>query len=257
MTISAKNSPAVVPDPNEFGLAPGLRATGGIFSGGTRKVNPKIVWERFGDTSNYVEFIAGGLRALAGRPNDHDWWNRIESINDPECFIANFWRSFRDAPDQVAAHALMPAPPVARWDRAKFTSTIMSDPNFYDIEVAALWLASIQKHAGTEIVDTEAALIASQQIANRLRGVRVSCGAWTRLLKQAARPRKGQHSAIFLDPPLMSSDDSWCLYTLQKKTVDTRAIHFQAREWALANGSDPRCRIVHRHRCSAPPPVVW
>lgn len=106
MTISTKNSPAIVPDPNEFGLVPGSRTIGGIFSGGTRKVSQEIVWERFGDTSNYVEPFAGGLGVLAGRPYNHEWWNRIGSINEPEGFISNFWRSFGDAPGQTAAHTV-------------------------------------------------------------------------------------------------------------------------------------------------------
>jgi site-specific DNA-adenine methylase len=51
--------------------------------GGKRRVS-HIVWERFGDTPNYVEPFAGSLAVLLGRPHEP----RAETVNDLDCYVA-------------------------------------------------------------------------------------------------------------------------------------------------------------------------
>ena len=62
------------------------------------------VWARFGDVPNYVEPFAGSLAVLLGRPHDP----QIETVNDLDGFIANFWRALQHAPDEVAKWADWP-----------------------------------------------------------------------------------------------------------------------------------------------------
>lgn len=63
-----------------------------IYFGGKARI-ASLVWERFGDTANYVDPFAGSLAVLLSRPDDHQWWDRTETVNDLDGNISNFWRS--------------------------------------------------------------------------------------------------------------------------------------------------------------------
>ena len=62
------------------------------------------VWERFGDVDNYVEPFAGSLAVLLGRPTTP----QTETVNDIDCYLANFWRSLANDPEGTAAHCDLP-----------------------------------------------------------------------------------------------------------------------------------------------------
>ena len=59
------------------------------------------VWARFGDVPNYVEPFAGSLAVLLGRPHAP----KIETVNDLDGYVANFWRAMTKDPEAVAHHA--------------------------------------------------------------------------------------------------------------------------------------------------------
>ena len=71
--------------------------------GGKSKIAP-LVWERFGDVQNYVEPFFGSGAVLLGRPTVAG----IETVNDLDCMVANFWRALQNAPDAVAEAADWP-----------------------------------------------------------------------------------------------------------------------------------------------------
>jgi len=78
--------------------------TGGLSSpfpwfGGKSRAASKI-WERLGDTKNFVEPFAGSMAVLLGRKWPHDK-TKTETINDPHGLISNFWRSYRGDPDAL------------------------------------------------------------------------------------------------------------------------------------------------------------
>src|SRR5690348_14165078 len=75
--------------------------------GGKRAVAP-LVWSRFGDVPNYVEPFAGSVAMLLARPHWPWEGHRIETINDADCFVSNFWRALQADPDTVASHADWP-----------------------------------------------------------------------------------------------------------------------------------------------------
>lgn len=56
------------------------------------------VWQRLGDVPNYVEPFFGSGAVLLSRPHAPG----IETINDKDGFVSNFWRSVKLAPEQVA-----------------------------------------------------------------------------------------------------------------------------------------------------------
>lgn len=67
------------------------------------------VWSRLGDVDNYVEPFAGSLAVLLRRPAEHfaDGY-RVETVNDANSFLVNFWRAVREAPEAVAEWADWP-----------------------------------------------------------------------------------------------------------------------------------------------------
>ncbi|MBD2019169.1 DNA adenine methylase [Leptolyngbya sp. FACHB-36] len=75
-----------------------------------------------------------------------------------------------------------------------------------------------------------------EALANRLRRVRVACGDWTRVLGPSVTERIGI-TGVVLDPPYeqtLRSD----VYRME--TPVSAAV----REWAIANGTNPRLRIA-------------
>ena len=86
--------------------------------------------------------------------------------------------------------------------------------------------------AGRGILEYFAAL------ADRLRRVRVCCGDWSRVVTNGAMAY-GDTVGIFLDPPYLGDVRTKDLYR-----VDNHDIANEVREWALANGDNPRLRIV-------------
>lgn len=83
------------------------------------------------------------------------------------------------------------------------------------------------------IYDTMTALQA------RLRRVRVCCGDWSRILGPSATEKIGV-TGVFLDPPYSAeADRDPSLYAVE----DLDVAH-AVREWALANGDNPKLRIA-------------
>lgn len=115
------------------------------FGGKSRAAH--LVWPALGDVAHYVEPFAGSLASLLLRPHDP----RIETVNDIDRHIANFWRAVRDAPDEVARHANNPtneADLTARhiWlvnSGAERIVEIEGNPEYYDAKVAGWWVWGI------------------------------------------------------------------------------------------------------------------
>ena len=117
-----------------------LRAPFPWFGGKSRAAS--LVWEAFGDVVNYVEPFAGSLAVLLGRPTEP----RIETINDLDCYVANFWRAVANAPDEVAHFCDWPvneADLSARhqWlvDSVEFRARMAVDPEYFDARRAGWW----------------------------------------------------------------------------------------------------------------------
>ncbi len=68
--------------------------------GGKSKV-AHVVWEHFGDVVNYVEPFFGSGAVMLARPHAPT----IETVNDIDCLLVNFWRATQYAPEEVAKHA--------------------------------------------------------------------------------------------------------------------------------------------------------
>lgn len=86
--------------------------------------------------------------------------------------------------------------------------------------------------AGRGLVDYMKALSA------RLANVNVCNGDWSRVVTRGAM-NYGSTVGIFLDPPYLGDVRTADLYA-----VDDHSIANEVREWCLANGDDPRLRVV-------------
>jgi len=65
------------------------------------------VWYHLGQPSNYIEPFLGSGAMLLGRPN----WKPskfIETVNDIDGYICNFWRAIQKDPEKVAYYADYP-----------------------------------------------------------------------------------------------------------------------------------------------------
>ena len=110
--------------------------------GGKSKV-ASLVWERFGDVQNYVEPFFGSGAVLLNRPTDAG----IETVNDLDCMVANFWRSLQHDPDAVADAADWPVDEADQHARhlwlcsqEEFRENMKVDPEFYDAKIAGWWV---------------------------------------------------------------------------------------------------------------------
>ena len=75
-----------------------------------------------------------------------------------------------------------------------------------------------------------------RMLSERLRGARITCGQWTRVLGPSVRRHSGI-CGIFLDPPYLTSHDVY-------RTEHAQNISHDVRAWALEHAEEPRTRIV-------------
>jgi len=263
--------------------------------GGKRRVSP-AVWDRFGTVTNFVEPFFGSGAVLLGRPRPV---TGVETVNDLDGYVANFWRALRAEPDAVAAHADHPVFEVdlhARhvWlvsQRETLRAQLEGDPEWYDTQVAGWWAWGIScwigggfcSGAGPWWPDDTGQLVRRidggrgvdrkrvhlgdggrgvnrqrvhlgdggqgpgspsrlipwfRALAERLRGVRVCSGDWTRV----CGPVTVGHglTGVFFDPPY--SDAAGRDPDLYR--VDDLHVAHAVREWCIAHGDHPLLRIA-------------
>lgn len=111
--------------------------------GGKSRV-ASLIWERFGDVPNYVEPFFGSGAVLLGRPHKP----AVETVNDLDGYLCNFWRAVQADPVAVARWADYPANECdlhARhvWlveRKRDFVARLEGDPEFFDAKVAGWWV---------------------------------------------------------------------------------------------------------------------
>lgn len=140
-----------------------LKAPFPYFGGKSRVAD--MVWERFHDPKNYVEPFAGSLAVLLSRPS----WEgiRIETANDIDAYLTNFWRACARMPEVTAYWAEYPTSEIdlhARGDAVfyrgaigadgtlrtpiEFAEKLRSDPEWFDPKIAGWWVWGISNWIG-------------------------------------------------------------------------------------------------------------
>lgn len=119
-----------------------MKAPFPYFGGKSRVAD--VVWRAIGDVPNYVEPFAGSAAVLLARPHEP----RIETINDADGYVANFWRALQSETETVAEYADWPVNEndlharhawlVARRD--DLVAQLEGDPDFYDAKIAGWWV---------------------------------------------------------------------------------------------------------------------
>ena len=259
--------------------------------GGKSRVAP-LVWQYFGDPKNYVEPFAGSIATVLLRP-DYDPFRHTETVNDLDCYLANFWRAVQSDPEAVAYWCDSPvneADLSARhqWlvNQSEFRELMKTDPDYFDPKIAGWWVWGLCAWIGSgwcklpRVVTDDAlgdngrgvhrqlphlgdngrgvhrqlphlgnngwgASQASdlyeyfEALADRLRRVRVCCGDWGRVLGASPTEKIGV-TGIFLDPPY--ADTAKRCKDLYAQ--DSLSVAHEVREWAIANGQNPKLRIA-------------
>lgn len=234
--------------------------------GGKSKV-AKVVWSGLGEVSNYVEPFAGSLAVLLSNPKIP----KIETINDLDCGLANFWRAVSIDAEAVAKWADSPVNESDlharhRWLVStitdEFKKKMDSDPDFFDAKVAGYWVWGQSASVGNNWLQTKGLkalpMLSSagggihgltydikedfKKLQTRLRRVRVACGDWSRIVTPGiTHASKGlgdkDITGIFLDPPYEAS-------VRDKVYKEDKDIFKQVCQWAIDNGDNERMRIV-------------
>lgn len=113
------------------------------YFGGKRKAAATVWAALGGDVKNYVEPFAGSAAMLLAAPEGQ----RVETINDADGFVANFWRAVAHDPDAVAHHADWPVNETDLFARhswlvrqaPQLTERLHADPDYYDSRMAGWW----------------------------------------------------------------------------------------------------------------------
>lgn len=236
------------------------------FFGGKSKVAP-VIWSAFGNVSNYVEPFCGSVAVLLASPKIA----KIETINDKDCFIANFWRAISQDYKAVVKYADYPVNETDlharhRWlvssATDEFRQKMNTDPDYYDAKIAGWWVwgmgASIPGNwllpkglnsmpavssAGGGIHGlTYTVAEWLQKLQERTRRVRVCCGDWNKMVTPSLLDgNKGlgpsDITAVFLDPP-------YDLLNRSKVYKEESNPFKDVCKWAIDNGDNPKLRIA-------------
>ncbi len=122
---------------------PDLLAPFPWFGGKSRVAS--LVWERFGDVRNYVEPFFGSGAVLLGRPQPFEG---VETVNDADGLLCNFWRALQADPEGVAKLADWPVNEndlharhlwlVER--KETLQARLEGDPDYFDVKIAGWWV---------------------------------------------------------------------------------------------------------------------
>jgi hypothetical protein len=245
---------------------------------GGKSAVASVVWQRFGDVRNYVEPFAGSLAVLLGRPHWPWEGNRIETVNDADCFLANFWRALQADPEGVARHCDWPVNEADLHARHLWLVNVArehvercrTEPEYFDSQIAGWWVWGCCQWIGSgwckhpeweqrpHLGDAGMGVHRPGKqrphlgnagrgelhdylalLASRLRGVRVCCGDWSRVCGPTPTVKQGL-TGVFLDPPY--TEAAGRKNSLYAK--DDLSIGHAVCEWALEWGHDERMRIA-------------
>lgn len=268
-----------------------LRAPFPWFGGKSRASS--LIWERFGNTPNYVEPFAGSLAVLLGRPHAPG----TETVNDKDAYLANFWRAIQSDPAAVAHHAEWPvseADLTARhlWlvrQRDDLTRNLQGDPAFYDVLVAGWWVWGLSSWIGSGWCSGEGPWVSMEgrlQDARQLphlsgaqgvnrklphlaggKGVNRKLEAWFGELAERLRDVRvvcGDWSRVL--GPSVTHGNGLTAVILDPPYDDGemeyaaggQGISSEVRAWAIANGDNPMLRIaLCGYEGEHPMPATW
>lgn len=254
-----------------------LKAPFPWFGGKSRVAD--VVWRAFGEVKNYVEPFAGSLAVLLGRPHAPG----IETVNDLDGYVANFWRAMTKDPEAVATFADWPVNECDKharhiWlvnQKDRFVPRLMGDPDFYDAKIAGWWAWGLCSWIGTgwcsgkgpwvsvdgELVKGDAGQGINRQLphlGNAGQGINrqdASPQHWIMCLADRLRRVRvacGDWSRVVGDSPTIKLGLTAVFldppYGATERTTtythDSRTVGRDVWAWAVTHGGNPKLRIA-------------
>ena len=124
-------------------MASKLKAPFPAFGGKSRIAH--LVWSRFGEVRNFIEPFCFSAAMLLLRPSEP----QIETINDLNAYVANFWRAIQRDPEAVAYYADWPVNEtdlharhswlVRSTEAAERLQDVRDNPEAYNAKIAGWW----------------------------------------------------------------------------------------------------------------------
>ena len=246
--------------------AGGLKAPFPFFGGKSRIAGE--VWQRLGSVQNYSEPFCGSCAVLLSNPHPAP----VETVNDADSWLSNFWRSVKLKPNEVAEAADYPVSEVDlvarhRWlcRQPDIAEKLKADPEWCDTKMAGIWLwgqcAWIAEGWGHSPQTEKLPHLGNpgrginrklphlgnpgrgeyirslmDRLSHRLRDVRIACGDWSRVLGPSVTIKHGM-TAVFLDPPYAETEHSVSYNGGGSVWGDVCA-------WCEENGDSPLLRIA-------------
>lgn len=246
---------------------------------GGKSLAAPAIWQALGNVPNYVEPFAGSLATLLARPHAA----HVETVNDADGLISNFWRAVAAAPDAVAEYSDHPVNEADlharhRWlvGQAPLLEQLIADPEYYDAKIAGWWCWGVctwigngwcsrderlikgrphgvnapsrkkpVTHRGKGVHASSASNLVEifQRLSDRLRNVRVCCGDWTRVMGRSTLGIDTRHG---MTPCGVVLDPPYDHEMRDKRLyrVDEPGVAAAVRDWAIANGDNDQLRIV-------------
>jgi len=203
----------------------------GIVYFGGKSIIAESIWDKIGTVENYVEPFCGSAAVLLANPNVP----KIETINDKDCLITNFWRAIKINPDLVVQYCSDPPNEIEMHSKQKyivnfvnkdFIYKIENDPEFFDAKIAGWWVWGLSCSIGNNWLKKKGLhamphlstagqgihgvkFDAKKQfslLSDRLKRTRIVCSDWQKVCtpsitnKNCGLSKNGQ-TFVFLDPP--------------------------------------------------------
>jgi len=259
-----------------------LRAPFPWFGGKSRVAD--LVWERLAGVSRYIEPFAGSLAVLLANEDP----NIVETVNDLDGYLVNFWRAVQQDPDGVAGFANWPVTEIDLLARHKWLIAQKTDllekmkqnPDHFDPKIAGWWLWGICCWIGDGWCKTSSNQLPHlgdsgrginrklphlgnpgrgeyiremmQSLSSRLRDVRICCGDWRRVCTPAVTKGPSGICGVFLDPPYDRADRDDCY------NEDHPDLWGEVCHWCEENGNISNMRIaLCGHDGTWTPPNGW
>ena len=241
----------------------------------------QLVWSRFGDVTGYVEPFFGSGAILFRRPVP---FSGVETVNDADGFVANFWRATQRDPEAVAYHADNPVNEndlharhswLVREAAPDLVSRLEGDPDYHDAKVAGWWAWGISCWIGSGFCSGKGpwqSVVGDDGIARLLNignsGQGVNRPAVDRLEfiqdwmgRLSARLRASQFRVCCGDwtrvmgPVVLTAQKPCAVFLDPPYSADANRdmtlyrkesgdVARAVQEWAIAHGDDPRLRIA-------------
>jgi DNA adenine methylase len=219
------------------------------YFGGKRRAAAQV-WEALGEVDRYIEPFFGSGAVLLGSPKP----TRSELVNDLDHHVTNLWRALQHDPEGVWQLASCPISEIELKARHKWLKDWkpydFNDVHTYDVQAAGYWLwvscvtinpkgNHLQRNGAPKgIKGREFDKEWFDNVVDRFRRVEVLCGDWSRCISNGAiNPVLHKSIGVFLDPPYGVGNGV-------EYEDCTGTVAADVWQWAVANGENPRLRIV-------------